>query len=68
LPPGDYFVQAFVNVYSAFKRADGHTVWMHDDFPRMLVVTLQHPNPYFDDSYVMARDIAGQARSRQRSG
>ena len=31
LPPGDYFVQGFVNVYSEFKRADGHTVWMHDD-------------------------------------
>jgi Putative esterase len=31
LPPGDYVVQAFVNVYSAFPRADGHTVWMHDD-------------------------------------
>ena len=31
LPPGDYYVQGFVNVYSEFKRADGHTVWMHDD-------------------------------------
>ena len=31
LPAGDYFVQGFVNVYSEFKRADGHTVWMHDD-------------------------------------
>jgi Putative esterase len=31
LPPGDYVVQAFVNVYSEFTRADGHTVWMHDD-------------------------------------
>ena len=31
LPPGDYFVQGFVNIYSEFKRADGHTVWMHDD-------------------------------------
>jgi hypothetical protein len=31
IPPGEYFVQAFVNVYSEFKRADGHTVWMHDD-------------------------------------
>ncbi|MCC6992739.1 MAG: hypothetical protein IT181_27285 [Acidobacteria bacterium] len=31
LPPGDYVVQAFVNLYSEFKRADGHTVWMHDD-------------------------------------
>lgn len=31
LPAGDYFVQGFVSVYSEFKRADGHTVWMHDD-------------------------------------
>ncbi|MEZ5285808.1 MAG: hypothetical protein R2712_13580 [Vicinamibacterales bacterium] len=31
LPPGDYVVQAFVNVYSEFRRSDGHTVWMHDD-------------------------------------
>ncbi len=31
IPPGEYSVQAFVNVYSEFRRADGHTVWMHDD-------------------------------------
>ncbi len=31
LPAGDYYVQAMLNVYSEFKRADGHTVWMHDD-------------------------------------
>jgi hypothetical protein len=31
LPPGDYFVQAMISVYSEFKRADGHVVWMHDD-------------------------------------
>ena len=31
IPPGEYQVQAFINVYSEFKRADGHTVWMHDD-------------------------------------
>ena len=31
LPAGEYFVQGFVNIYSEFKRADGHTVWMHDD-------------------------------------
>lgn len=31
IPPGDYQVQAFINIYSEFKRADGHTVWMHDD-------------------------------------
>ena len=31
LPAGDYWVQPFVNVYSEFKRADGHVLWMHDD-------------------------------------
>jgi Putative esterase len=31
LPAGDYYVQGFVNRYSEFKRADGHTLWMHDD-------------------------------------
>jgi hypothetical protein len=31
IPKGEYYVQAFVNVYSEFKRGDGHVVWMHDD-------------------------------------
>ncbi len=25
--------------------------WMGDDFPRVVAVTLQHPTPFFDDSY-----------------
>jgi len=31
LPAGDYWMQPFVNVYTEFKRADGHTLWMHMD-------------------------------------
>jgi hypothetical protein len=31
LPEGQYIVQAFVNVYTRFARADGHTVWLHMD-------------------------------------
>ncbi|MBV6429008.1 MAG: hypothetical protein KIPDCIKN_03545 [Haliscomenobacter sp.] len=31
LPAGDYYVQGFVNVYTEFKRSDGHTLWMHQD-------------------------------------
>lgn len=31
LPAGDYYVQAVFNRYTEFKRADGHTVWMHND-------------------------------------
>jgi hypothetical protein len=27
--------------------------WIKDDFPRMMVVTFQHPTPYFDDSYAV---------------
>jgi len=30
-----------------------HEAWERDDFPRMVVVTFQHPNPYFDDSYAV---------------
>ena len=31
IPPGDYFVQGFINVYTEFKRSDGFTLWMHND-------------------------------------
>lgn len=31
LPEGEYYVQAFLSVYTTFNRADGHTVLMHDD-------------------------------------
>jgi hypothetical protein len=31
IPAGEYYVQAFVNVYSEFRRGDGHVLWMHDD-------------------------------------
>jgi hypothetical protein len=31
LPAGDYWMQPFVNIYTRFKRADGHTVWLHMD-------------------------------------
>jgi len=29
--PGDYYVQAILNVYTEFHRADGHIVWAHMD-------------------------------------
>ena len=31
IPRGEYWVQPFVNVYTKFARADGHTVWLHMD-------------------------------------
>jgi enterochelin esterase-like enzyme len=31
LPAGDYWMQPFVNVYTKFDRADGKTIWLHND-------------------------------------
>ncbi len=31
IPAGDYYVQALLSVYSEFHRADGRTLWLHDD-------------------------------------
>jgi putative esterase len=31
IPAGDYSVQAVLNVYTRFHRADGHTIWAHMD-------------------------------------
>jgi len=31
IPPGDYYVQGFVNLYTKFERSDGHVLWMHND-------------------------------------
>ncbi len=31
IPPDVFFIQAFVNIYTEFKRSDGHTLWMHND-------------------------------------
>jgi len=31
IPAGDYFVQGFINIYTQFKRSDGHTLWLHQD-------------------------------------
>jgi Putative esterase len=31
IPTGDYYVQALVNIYTEFHRADGHVIWAHMD-------------------------------------
>ena len=30
IPPGDYYLQGFINIYTEFKRSDGHTLWLHN--------------------------------------
>jgi hypothetical protein len=31
IPPGTYYLQGFVNIYTEFKRSDGKTLWLHND-------------------------------------
>lgn len=31
LPPGEYYVQALLNVYTQVHRKDGHVIWVHMD-------------------------------------
>jgi len=31
IPPGDYYVQAWLNVYTTFKRSDGKVIKLHQD-------------------------------------
>jgi hypothetical protein len=32
---------------------DFYKIWTGPDFPRMLIVEIQHPTPYYDDSYAV---------------
>jgi hypothetical protein len=44
---GDYYRAYEEYSYKFYKD------WTSPGFPRMILVTLQHPNPYFDDSYAV---------------
>jgi len=39
--------------FSEEPENDFFKAWTSDDFPRFIAVTLQHPTPYFDDSYAV---------------
>ena len=32
---------------------DFYQKWISDDFPRYVIIEIQHPNPYYDDSYAV---------------
>ena len=55
-PPDAAFNGALYNVESGYEFFQS---WVSDDFPRMIAVTLQHPTPYFDDSYCIDSANAG---------
>ena len=41
VPPGEYYVQAFFNVYSEFHRSDGHVVWIIEGEQQLNQLDLQ---------------------------
>ena len=58
-PPGEYYVQAMVNIYSEFRRADGHVLWMHDDQWEGQDFTRSPGNLYSDVQRVTIDPAAG---------
>lgn len=38
---------------------DFYQRWVGPDFPRMLIIQIQHPNPYYDDSYAVNSENLG---------
>ncbi len=41
------------NIIQQQEAYDFYRTWISDDFPRFLVIEIQHPTPYYDDSYAV---------------
>jgi len=41
------------NILQQQEAYDFYKKWTSDDFPRFLIVEIQHPTPYYDDSYAV---------------
>ncbi|PCJ24046.1 MAG: hypothetical protein COA96_10575 [SAR86 cluster bacterium] len=41
------------NIIQQQEAYDFYQTWTGDDFPRYLVIEIQHPTPYYDDSYAV---------------
>ena len=57
-PPGGFMVPEEVADPDSMTRRETagtalYDAWTSDDFPRFLLVTIQHPTPYYDDSYAV---------------
>ncbi len=52
----DYSERFDVKGYNRIQQEEAyafHQKWMSDDFPRFLIIEIQHPTPYYDDSYAV---------------
>ncbi|MGH1366821.1 MAG: hypothetical protein ACRBF0_24900 [Calditrichia bacterium] len=41
------------NIIQQQEAYDFYKTWTSDDFPRFLIIEIQHPTPYYDDSYAV---------------
>jgi hypothetical protein len=41
------------NIIQQQEAYDFYQTWISDDFPRYIVIEIQHPTPYYDDSYAV---------------
>ncbi len=52
----EYSARFDVECYNRVQQQEAHDfykAWTGPDFPRMLIVKIQHANPYYDDSYAV---------------
>ena len=52
----DYSARFKVSGYNKIQQQEAYDFyqkWVSDDFPRVLIIEIQHANPYYDDSYAV---------------
>jgi hypothetical protein len=52
----DYSARFGIEGYNRIQQEEAHAFyqqWTSDDFPRFLIIEIQHPTPYYDDSYAV---------------
>jgi len=47
------------NKIVAQEAYDFYKTWTSDDFPRVIAIKIQHPTPYYDDSYAVNSEAQG---------
>jgi len=52
----DYSERFGIHGYNNIVQQESHDFyqsWISDDFPRFIIIEIQHPTPYYDDSYAV---------------
>jgi len=58
----DYSARFDVHGYNIIQQQEAYDLyrtWIGDDFPRFIVIEIQHPTPYYDDSYAVNSESQG---------